>query len=416
MQQQEFVKATNLDEAWSNFDPLAPLPGEESPFYVSRPGEPLGRLTRALLHTFTAPPKFFFAGYRGSGKSTELNRLASNPDIQKKYVVVKFSIYDTSDVNNLDYRDVLLALGAQMFTQYTERGGRLDPDLLKELDGWKGTVVTRLQEKGAVFEGGAGIDLSRFFLSALLKVKTEHATRQLIREEIGPRLTELIEKINLIAASIQAREKRPVLVIIDDLDKPLLEQAEAIFFRNFAAITQPTCAIVYTVPAAILFSDVFMVSPIRESCCSLPNVKLHPQGCDEVAPEGYQTMREVALRRMDEALIEADTLEGIVALSGGVFRELTFALRAAISNAQSRGAERVELPDVDWARNQLRNPLLRLLSDEDIKLLKWVQTENPFHLPDPKKNARLLHILAVLQYADGPDWFDVHPALGEALT
>jgi hypothetical protein len=247
-------------------------------------------------------------------------------------------------------------------------------------------------------------------------VKTEHATRQLIREEIGPRLTELIEKINLIAASIQAREKRPVLVIIDDLDKPLLEQAEAIFFRNFAAITQPTCAIVYTVPAAILFSDVFMVSPIRESCCSLPNVKLHPQGCDEVAPEGYQTMREVALRRMDEALIEADTLEGIVALSGGVFRELTFALRAAISNAQSRGAERVELPDVDWARNQLRNPLLRLLSDEDIKLLKWVQTENPFHLPDPKKNARLLHILAVLQYADGPDWFDVHPALGEALT
>jgi hypothetical protein len=75
MQQFEFVKATNLDEAWSNFDPLAPLPGEESSFYVPRPGEPLGRLTRALLHTFTAPPKFFFAGYRGSGKSTELNRL-----------------------------------------------------------------------------------------------------------------------------------------------------------------------------------------------------------------------------------------------------------------------------------------------------------------------------------------------------
>lgn len=48
MQQLEFVKATDLDQAWSNFDPAEPLPSG-SPFYVMRQGNPIGALTRALL-------------------------------------------------------------------------------------------------------------------------------------------------------------------------------------------------------------------------------------------------------------------------------------------------------------------------------------------------------------------------------
>jgi len=415
-------KAFNLDEAWSNFDPLTPLPGEEHPFYVHRPGEPLWRLTQALLSSPT-PPKLFFAGYRGSGKSTELNRLASNPEVRKKYLVVKFSVKDTCDINNLDYRDVLLALGAQMFVQYTRPkdeggyGGKLDKDLLDELEGWKNRVVERFVAKGAVFETGAGFDLSRFFLSALLKLQTEHITRRIIREVLEPQLTRLLEIINLIATGIQVKEKKPVLVIIDDLDKPDPEQAEAIFYKNFATITQPVCAVIYTVPAAILFSDIFMINPIREGCFILPNVKLHERGRrDALDGEGYRTMRDFVLKRMDESLIEPKALDAVIALSGGVFRELAYAMRVATSNAMQRGAERVGMQDVGWARSQLRNPLLRLLSDEDLQLLRKVYAENPNHLPDPQENSRLLHILAVLQYADGPDWFDVHPALEEIVA
>ena len=409
MQELEFVKATDLDEAWSNFDPLLPLPSG-CPFYVERPGRPLEQLTSALLRRYVSPPKYFFTGYRGSGKSTELNRLADDPGIKQNYFVVKFSVKDVCDVNNLNYVDVLLAIGAQVFVQYTERGGRLDEDLLAELEGWKGRVVERLQEKGAVFETGAGFDVRAFFLSALAKVKTEHSTREIIREEIEPRLSELIEKVNLIATAIQAREGRPVLVIIDDLDKPPLDQAKAIFYDAFTAITQPICAIVYTVPVAILFSEAFM--SIRESCFPLPNVKLHERGKrEEKVAEGYETMRDFVLQRMEEPLIEPDALEAAITLSGGVFREMAFVMRTAISNALRRGADKVGMPDIAWAESQLRNPLLRLLSDKDFAVLKEVRKTNPFRLPEPEKNARLLHILAVLQYANGPDWFDVHPAL-----
>ena len=414
MQQLKFVKATDLDEAWSNFDPLLPLPSG-CPFYVERPGRPLEQLTLALLRRYVSPPKYFFTGYRGSGKSTELNRLADDPGVKQNYFIVKFSVKDVCDVNNLSYVDVLLAIGAQVFVQYTEQGGKLGEDLLAELEGWKGRIVERLQAKGAVFETGAGFDVRAFFLSALLKVKTEHSTREIIRNEIEPRLSELIEKVNLIVTAIQAREDRPVLVVIDDLDKPTLDQAKSIFYGAFTAITQPVCAIVYTVPVAILFSEAFM--RIRENCFPLPNVKLHERGQqEEKADEGYETMRNLVFSRMEESLIEPDALEAAITLSGGVFREMAFTMRTAISNALRRGASKVGAPDIAWAESQLRNPLLRLLSDEDFALLREVRNANPFRLPEPEKNARLLHILAILQYADGPDWFDVHPALQEALT
>jgi len=407
------ARANTLDDAWSNFDPRLPLESG-SPFYVSRPGDPLSEFIHALLQE-KQPPKYFFAGHRGSGKSTELNRLAESPAIQMRFLPVKFSVFEVCDVNNLSYVDVLLAIGAQMYVGGVSQGCTLDRNLVRELDGWKGQVVERLQAKGAVFEGGAGIDLSQFFLATLLKIKTEHSTRESIRQVIEPRLSELIEKINLIAAGIQASGKRQVLVIIDDLDKPPLEQARKLFYDAYAPMTQPACAIVYTVPVAILFSDAFMA--IRESSVFLPNVKLHQQGQREQRAEaGYATMREFVLRRMDESLITRPALQSATRLSGGVFREMAYLMRTAITNARRRGATRVEQPDVAWAESQLRNPLMRLLSDEDFALLRRIRDENPHRLPDPAKHARLLHILAVLQYANAQEWFDVHPTLVEVLS
>jgi len=122
-------------------------------------------------------------------------------------------------------------------------------------------------------------------------------------------------------------------------------------------------------------------------------------------------MQSLVFSRMEESLIEPEALEAAITLSGGVFREMAFVMRTAISNALRREANKVGASDIAWAASQLRNPLLRLLSDEDFALLREVQDTNPLRLPEPEKNARLLHILAVLQYANGPDWFDVHPAL-----
>ncbi len=63
--------AATLDDAWSNFDPQTPLPPGH-PFYVERRENPLDELIWALRQQVGRAAKYFFAGHRGCGKSTEL--------------------------------------------------------------------------------------------------------------------------------------------------------------------------------------------------------------------------------------------------------------------------------------------------------------------------------------------------------
>lgn len=418
IEQFERQKATDLENAWLNFEP-DPLPSDNHPFYEHRPGEPLERLIIDLRLSVqkASLPKCFFTGYRGSGKSTELNRLAENERIQQRYWIVRFSIKETGDIQNLDYTDILLSLGAQMYTQYVDSGGKLKGDLLKELETWKDRTVERLRSKGAVFETGAGFDLSHFFVTTLLKIKTEHETRELIRDEIRPRLSELLEKISLIAAGIQSREKKPVLVLIDDLDKLNLDNARKVFYENLTALLQPSCAIVYTLPVALLYEDIFMVAPLFQDAFFLPNVRLHPKGNREQKDAGgYQFLGKIISRRIDMDLFAGQVVDALINLSGGVPSELIFAVQTAISNALHRGGDQISMEDVEWARGQLRNPLLRLLSDDDLRILREIRLKNPERLSNPKSQARLVHIRAALQYANGLDWFDTHPALDEVLA
>ncbi len=86
--------AKDLDQAYTNFDPQ--LPGYLS-FYVERRNNPLGKMRTALMRDNPRPPKFLFSGHRGSGKSTELNRLMADARIHGKYFIVHYSIRDVFD-------------------------------------------------------------------------------------------------------------------------------------------------------------------------------------------------------------------------------------------------------------------------------------------------------------------------------
>jgi len=405
-------KAYNLDEAWSNFDPLTPLP-TGSPFYVHRPGNPIRALGSALTRRHVEPPKFFFSGHRGSGKSTELNRLIGMPEIHEKFFPVYFSVRKVCDVYNVDYIDVLLAMGAQIFLQYVDTGGKLPDQLLKELENWKNATVEQFEEEGAVFATGAGFDLKAFFVSALAKIQTEHSTRKIIRKVLEPQLSDLIARINEIAISIQAATKRQVLVVIDDLDKPPLEQARRIFQDAYSAIVSPICAIVYTVPVALFYSKSF--AAIREQCFFLPNVKIHhkgdPKSRDE---EGYQVMREFIFKRLDESLIEPEALDAAVELSGGIFRELAFVMQLSISHALEHGTSRIEKEDVRQAETRIRSDFRRILTSRDYELLREVRDTNEMRNVDELGD--LLHILAVMEYTNDENWCDVHPALRPLLA
>ena len=408
----KYVTATDFDRAWLNFEldlPLEVQPGgPPNPFYVDRPGNPVARLERYLLRRFRQPPKFFFSGHRGCGKSTELRRVAANLDIQAKYWPVHFTIKDEADVNNLDYKDVLLAIGGQMYRQYRATGGKLPKQLVKELDGWRG----RVEKKVTVGARYAGADIEgkvdAFFAQAGLKIKLEPATRTELRQVIERNVTGLIDALNVITQGILNREKRLPLVLIDDLDKPDLELARAIFYEHREVMLQPLCAIVYTVSSPLFYSCEF--EAIRDQAVFLPNVRLHPQGRpDEHDSEGYRTMRMLVHKRMEPELITPEALDAAIRISGGVFREMCRVVRHAIGRAQVKQRSQIEPDDVKRAGAEIRGGYRRILTSEQRNLLEKVHTHN--RLDHPNKLGPLVQMLAVLEQRNDEVWWDVHPAL-----
>lgn len=407
---EEFIVADNLDLAWSNFDPFFTLPAD-CPFHVEREGKPLNKLIRALLHKHIQPPKYFFSGHRGCGKSTELNRLAADEEINKKFFVVKYSAKDVCDVNNLNYVDVLFSIGAQLYIQYVDAGKKLRPELIKELDAWRNSIE-QVREKTLSAEAYGESGIKAFFVSFLAKIKAEDTTRKIIREKIEPKLSELIDKINLIIADIEGKEKKKVLVVIDYLDKPSLEQAKKIFYDNYTAITQPACYVVYTVPISIYFAQEFTV--MRGTSFFLPNIKLHIKNDrNSIYEPGYQLMKTFVFKRMKKELIEPEALDLAIKMGAGVFRESARIMQIASDSATEHDRDRIIKEDVERAEQEIRSDFKRILKSEDYTILNEVCKDN--EIRGIEKIGHLLHNLSVLEYINDENWCDIHPTLEKLL-
>ncbi len=413
MTKYDYIKAHDFDRAWLNFEldlPLAPGPnGEPNPFYVSRPGNPINELADAILAPFFRPPKFYFSGHRGCGKSTELLHILSHAEIHKKFWPLNFSIREETDIVDLDFHDVLLAIGSQMYRKYRKSGGEMPEQLLKQLNSWKGKVE---QEVKTVLSGASsyefGASLDAFFVNAGMKMKLEPKTRVELRQVFEKDITGLIDVINIIAAAITTKEKRIPLLLIDDMDKPDLNKATSIFHDRREIMMQPNCAIIYTVSSALFYSKEF--DAIRDQAIFLPNINLHPMMEPERhIIEGYETLRRFVHVRMDPKLINDQALEDAITYSGGVFREMARIMRSAIGSARRRKAAHIITEDIEWAATEIRNEYRRILDKNDLSYLRKVSEHN--QLEYNERLRPLLQLLAILEYRDSENWCDIHPAL-----
>lgn len=414
----DYQKATDFDRAWLNFEldlPLKPtMNGKPNPFYINRPGNPINELIDALLAPFYRPPKFFFSGHRGCGKSTELQHLLSNSEIQKKYWTINFSIREETDIIDLDFRDVLLAIGSRLFREYRKKGGELPEQLLKELNGWKGKVEKQISTilDGRVSDIELGASIDAFFASAGLKMKLEPATRVELRQIVETDITGLIAIINHITATIYSQEHRIPLVLIDDMDKPDLERARAIFHDRREIMMQPNCAIVYTVSSALFYSKEF--DSIRDQALFLPNINLYDQNdAGSNLQEGYRTLEKFVNVRVSNSLIDPAALQEAITYSGGVFRELARIIRSATGRARRRKVDRVEVEDIEWVASEIRNEYRRILDKEDMKLLKKINESKKLEYSE--RLMPLLQLLAILEYRGQENWCDIHPVLRKLL-
>lgn len=365
-------KAENLAEAYQLLDPDRPLEGEWlERFYAERPEEAsITSLIDGLLLDDREDDKTLFTGHRGSGKTTELARLEQA--LEGTHTVVRFNVEDLLNLGDVDYADLLVVLGLQVFQKARRSGIKLDSQKLEALQFWYATHVLEEDERRRL-QTEVGGEVDAMFARFNLKFTTDAPKRQTVRAEARANLSDLLNRLDSLLEDLRAKSGRRTLIIVDGLDKIYdQQQVSDLFCKGANALLAPRCRVVYTVPLALYYTnDLQQVRLAFTRNFVLPNIKTKERDGTPCA-EGRAMLREILNHRLMPGLLAPEAVERLADLSGGLLKELIALARDAVLRARRRprgDQGPLQSEDVEYAARQVRNTYRGSLTEEQYREL-----------------------------------------------
>ncbi len=369
--------------------------------------------------------KFIFAGHRGCGKSTLLKRLAN--EMADQHHVVFFSIANLIEMTAVTHTNILYAIALLMLSHAKDLGISVAEDISETILGWNTTV--HKQSKSEETKGGVGFDL-KFLELFSAKLQQEKSFRDGIETTFAKKISDLVGKIDRLAATIQIKTKKPVIVIIDDLDKLDLPLVEAIYRNNIKALFSPQIRIVFTIPVSAIQEPQVMGVLNSEGVVRphlFPVAKFFAKSDrhnPEVEPiaKNLNIFLQVLEKRIPEGLIEPQTARAMVLKSGGVMRELVRIARECCTECMVQIEIEPDREDIvidqeilNAALQNLRHDFTRQIGSSLYDLL--VEIYNTSEVEDSSNEGfvKLLHGLMVLEYENASLWYGVHPIVVDLL-
>lgn len=409
------MKAQTLPEVIRYFDPMHALIGRElKEWYIDRPGNPLNHIKIYLqgLGLRNEPVKLLFTGHVGSGKSTTLNKLAE--ELKQQFFIVPFDVRRSLSIADLTYIDLVLGLATSLFRRATEPDvlgkapAQIAADFWADLSGFIERVIFGpAYFRPAPLEAEAGAKVNFLAVEFETKFGKEAATRAAIRERVEPRLAELHDKINQVADLVQVHYKRPVLFFVEGTDKPDLARARDIFLGHTYTLTAFRASVIYTFPIGLRYSaDFTLIDDHFTETFVLPNLKtanLNGSPNDE----GLDCLARSISARMADQLILPAARNQILQASGGLMRTLVRLMQRAAVNAIAAGRAEIGPESVEVAINEERADYIAGLTRADYQVLYDRHLDKQLSADEPV--LRMLQTRALLEYANGEPWCDVHP-------
>ena len=369
--------------------------------------------------------KFIFAGHRGCGKSTLLKRLAI--EMQPNHSVVFFSIADLIEMSGITHVNILYAIALKLLNHASkQRNIRVDEDVKQALLGWNTTVRTQTSSQAISGEMGLGVDIE----VVTAKLQQEKSYRDELEKTFEKRISDLVGKCERLAAAIQTATKKPVLVIIDDLDKLDLPLVEDIYRNNIKSLFSPQFRVVFTIPVSAVQEPQVMGALNSEGVVRphlFPVAKFfakadcHNPEAEPVA-KTFDVFLKVLSKRLPDDLVDPQTARRMVLKSGGVMRELVRIARECCTECMVQleiepdgGSVKIDDEILTAALRNLRHDFARQIGSDLYDLL--VEVYKTAETPDASSDGfvKLLHGLMVLEYENDALWYDVHPIVVDLL-
>lgn len=434
------------EEFWNRvyraFQPGEILVGKRShELYCEREDSPLEWMRQEFRPGLDPlrPPIAYFTGHRGSGKSSMLWRLLES--FKDDYFVVYFDIEHNLDANKANQIDLLYLLGSTVYQVAVQEGLQPDSRFLRQLSESifslietkkkqprdESVDIVKLASNLICFGSGAlGGSLAEKTAEKLTDafLKPFHLSSGVneeivVKRESEPQVQQIVNNVNLIIADVKTQANREVLVVVDGLDKLRRPDQAKLIFLDSDALTGPVCRVIYTVPMLIYLDLAFGEAEEGYQSYLLPNVKLYDKESDRKYRQGYDTMREVATKRLNSIELEANdlftpgTLDFLIAKSGGIMRWFIEMVKDACNSAYIQGLDKVNR---DAARQAVNLRVRKLAFRLDMESRDELRSIREHKIPTASsKVAELLQSRMVVTYFNGEPWFDAHPLLWEAL-
>lgn len=424
------VKAHKVSELINNFDPR-PLSGEMTlaDFYVDtslgRGSDAIQTLRTVLNHSKQPNKKILFMGHHGSGKSTELFKVAKALE-NDNFVVIFHSAGMYLDYLGATYIDVLLSVLFSLTSYCEQHDVQIDKRVANDIINYwnKEEVLVETTQHSMTTKAEIGSEIN-FFRVMDLKIRSffqsGNTTQRDLRTKLDLSISEFINLFNcfLDAFSKKFRGKQ-VLLILDDLDKISLTQAENIFVNHARHITSLHLNIVYTFPIALFYSSKFHAVDYEYDDTVLLNMIKVKYKNGNAFGDGCDTIRNIVLKRADENLFESGVIDFVIAKSGGCIRTVMRLIReAAIKSVNNYGDDsnaNITMQEIAYSYNIYRSGLERSILNEHIEVLKAIhETKKPLMKNSDNIIMDLLMSLAVIEYMNGERWCDLNPAIEDYL-
>ncbi len=369
----------------------------------------------------------FLAGMRGSGKTSELAKIAFKMCKPDGYFPVVCNLDDGLDLNNMEYMDILIFQLECLFQKLGDCHLELEETIVLSMHKW---FTQRIEEVNKAIKADSGFELSidastpsfwSFFklagkLKASLTGGIENATK--VRTVFKNNFTDFalqfntfIEQVNLILR--KEKIAREILFIVDGLEKTgSLEIRKKIIFEETNRIRQIKVNTIFTLPIELMAQQQSLRT--FSEVISFPCVKIREKD-GSIVEKAVERFVEFTYKRIDERLFDStDTLRRAILLGGGSPREYLRLLHYAyLYGDDDKGI--IDAATLDKAIKKLAAQTAQYITKPQLDTLKILKEANDNHTPIPfgVDWQELLEKIIVLEYNDG-SYKRVNPIVEES--
>ena len=408
---------------------------------ADRPLSPASRVIDSLSTPFAADARILVTGTIGSGKTTELLRIA---EARADHEFVLFldlarhfeQLGSIEGLQHVSQWEVCFLIGLALHHAAQERLALPFPrDVLKGLEAaWRalaqatdtpspaqldlGKLAGAIATSGVAIIGGPIAAIGGALVGSVAdsvraswNLPMGAAKRRLADDD--EQLKTLLHQVNLVIGEVQ-RQHRPVLLVIDGLDRIRdIDRARELFVES-DMLARLACRTVICGPFALRHHPTASAVP-RFDVQPLVNEPVLDQEDPTKPGPGLSFFTNLFLRRTQDLdgapLISQPLLDYLAYYAGGRSRDFVKMVRMVAQEAWQADVDAATEAIVDSVIDQERRLLETGLHRGHIGALEAVMADPDHRLPKDDLVWDLLTLSRLLPYPDHSEWFYPHPLL-----